>query len=767
MTMPPSPVVPPAALDRTPDLHPIPEDAICQQKSSLPTRPSTACATTAAYPMYPGLQTPKMQRTRSTDSLPAALNRPTRLSGTKPEPPRAPGRPPRASQAPMGLQTSPSSDKGLHGQDRMDARMRRPTGSMPTRTPPLLKKQKSRRPPLGELCSALPGEVLEVILEMLKQLHLDRPGESCATCWMRDASSVALCSRKWYKAARLVLYQDIQLVGPDSAAHKKRFRMARGCRMTLLRRTLRADAEIASMVRSLKLPAPEAVATSSSSSSSSSSSAVKEQALVEHYENQVASVVMACPNLERLSGPVCVYNHSFKRLFHALATRTNLKSMDWVLGAAGAVPPVQQQQTAASSSPPPPPPPPLAKHKATLSSQDQERLQPHDELAFLEQHMAWTKLASLSVQCLPGAVLAPPTLLARTMARLPSLQHLHLHQLAPSAFNDANLVDLPRLESLTLSHVRGISSSGLSAFATCASSQPLRRLVLRHTPLTSLPALARILSNLRSLTSLSLVQSFPPLMPDSDSFVLWMMPYLASSSVEKLHWDITSHPDSVNAADDILVQSIAAGGFPALRLLRTPNDPEGVFQQLCRPVARIDLPADRCRGRGMSVSELETASPPSPALSSSSSSPPPPKSLVKSSTTSSLPTMTTPRPHTSLVAARLAAQARLDRARGAHRFRVQVTDERGGLVEEFGLAGYMGTVGSQIDYHLLPDAGATDDQGGLVDPSPLRASTDDAPGLQGQACTGSWNRREGIVADKKEKERWWHTARGRWTRLDL
>lgn len=55
------------------------------------------------------------------------------------------------------------------------------------------------------MCDALPGEVLEVILEMLKQLHLERGSESCATCWMRDVSNVALCSRKWYKAARLAL----------------------------------------------------------------------------------------------------------------------------------------------------------------------------------------------------------------------------------------------------------------------------------------------------------------------------------------------------------------------------------------------------------------------------------------------------------------------------------------------------------------------------------------------------------------------------------
>ncbi|KAG5984032.1 hypothetical protein E4U55_006261 [Claviceps digitariae] len=772
-------VVSPAAFERLPDLYSIPEDAIDQTNSPLPPRPSTASATTAAYPMYPGLQTPQMHRTRSADSLPIALNRPRRLSGTRPEPARAGGRPPQAPISPQRTR-SPIREKSRSGHvDQVDSRMMRTTSYIPTRTPPLLKKHRMSRPPLSELCSALPGEVLEVILEMLKQLHLDRASESCATCWMRDASSVALCSRKWYKAARLVLYQDIQLIGNDSAAHKKKFKMTQGCRLTLLRRTLRADAEIASMVRSLKIPAPETAPPSSSSSSSSpsssssssSSSPLKGQAFIEQYENQVASVVMACPNLERLSGPICSYNHSFKRLFQALSTRTNLKNMDWVLDVTGALPATQQPQAAASAP---------AKHNALLSNQDQSqdqdqdqqesqaRLQPHEEIAFLEMHTAWTKLTSLSIQCLPGAVLASQTLLAKTMALLPSLQHLHLHDLASSAFNDSNLVDLPPLKSLTLSNIRGISSNGLSAFATRINSQPLRKLVLRHTPLTSLPALARILSNLRSLTSLSLVQSFPPLMPDSDSFVLWMMPYLASSSVSKLHWDITSHPDSVNAADDILARSIAAGGFPALRILRTPNDPEGIFQQLCRPVARIDLSTDRFRGRVMSVSEREsTPSPSSLSSSSPSVSSSPIKFLVKSSTTSSLPTMMAPRSHTSLVTARLAAQARLDRAREAHQFQVHVTDEKGDLVEEFGLAGYMGTVGSKIKYHLLPDAGSTDEQGGLVDVPALRASNGELVSHGSQGCTGSWNRREGIVADKKEKERWWHTERGRWSRVAL
>lgn len=89
------------------------------------------------------------------------------------------------------------------------------------------------------------------------------------------------------------------------------------------------------------------------------------------------------------------------------------------------------------------------------------------------------------------------------------------------------------------------------------------------------------------------------------------------------------------------------------------------------------------------------------------------------------------------------------------------------MVDTFQLGGYIGTVGSQIQYHLLPDAGSSDDKGGLVDARDLGAdSGENLPGGR-EGCQGFWNRTEGVVADKKEKERWWHTERGRWNRIEL
>jgi hypothetical protein len=60
-----------------------------------------------------------------------------------------------------------------------------------------------RRP--DELFGLLPGEVLDLVLRSLKGLHLDKNSDSCATCMMRDLCSAALCSRRWYKHARVVL----------------------------------------------------------------------------------------------------------------------------------------------------------------------------------------------------------------------------------------------------------------------------------------------------------------------------------------------------------------------------------------------------------------------------------------------------------------------------------------------------------------------------------------------------------------------------------
>lgn len=524
--------------------------------------------------------------------------------------------------------------------------------------------------------------------------------------------------------------------------------MCQGARLLLLRRTLRSNRSIAELVRSLKVPALELPA-----------KGITVAKAIEQYDDLVSTLIMACPNLERLAGPFTRYDHTFKKIFHALSTRVQLRNMDWLIEAS----PAQYKQQRIPKSPTKP-------HGLLMP----ESLQSYEEEAWLDMHANWTELRSLSIHCLPGATLTPTTLLPETLTHLPSLQHLHLCNLPANAFNDDNLLALPRLQTLTLSHISGVTSTGLSTFATRATSLGLETLTLRHTSLTSLAALARIFSNLSSLTTFSLIQAFSPLMPEDDLFSLWMMPYLASSSLKKLHWDITSIGTVGNAADSILAKSIAAGGFPALRRLRVPNDPDGMFQALCKPEERIDLPSDRFRVQD--VSRDESSPPSSPIgigfLSKSSTS----TSLTTSSSTSSVSTVPdSPAACSNLRSARLAAQARLEAARCMPLFRVNVMAEEGSLVDAFDMAGFIGTVGSPIRYDLRPDVGSTDEKGGLVDVRDLAGDGGESllssNGRGGEAaregCCGFWNRVDGVVADKKERERWWHTERGRWRSVEM
>lgn len=234
-------------------------------------------------------------------------------------------------------------------------------------------------------------------------------------------------------------------------------------------------------------------------------------------------------------------------------------------------------------------------------------------------------------------------------------------------------------------------------------------------------------------------------------------------------------------ADDILARSIAAGGFPQLRLLRTPNDPDAIFQELCRPVERIDLASD-C----FSPLDMRT---PSFSHSEASPSSPVPRLLSRSPKTPQSPLVTGGSSSnnynnhinaefcfpagpecTSLRIARLSAQTRLEKSRSRPRFGVTVMDEDGSTVDYFNLGGYIGTVGSPIQYYLLPDEGSCDEKGGSVDPRDLSGDAgENLPSAGGnqEGCTGLWNRLGCAVADRKEKERWWHTERGRWSRIEL
>ncbi|KAK9780870.1 putative F-box domain-containing protein [Seiridium cardinale] len=608
---------------------------------------------------------------------------------------------------------SPASTRTSFGS--WDSHPRRPEYGWQRPAPIKQYRRKAAQP--GELFAAIPDEVLDLIMGNLRMLHMAESSFSCATCMMRDLCSVALGSKRLLKVARDALYANIQIVGSDSQTVRKRYKINHGSRMILLRRSLRSNPSIAAIVRTLKVPMqPQGMA-------------------LDQYLNLVASVIMACPNFEQFHGPHQFYDHNFNRLFHALSTREKLKEMTWV------VEPSSSQQH----------------HRRPMADTDPEDLSPQQSAAFLELNMRWSHLTTLSIHCFPGAALTPVSLVSTALSTMPSLQTLHLSHLSQTSFDDTDLLSLPELKTLSLTNMPGITSSGLATFASRPASQSLKSFRLQHMDIDSLAALARVFQGLSSLESFTFVQFSIPVAPEDE--VIWLFPYMVSKSLRKLHWDITGLETYANLADSILAKSIAAGGFPRLRVLRAPNDPEGLFQNLCKPVERIEKPSDKYRGRGLvatiDVRPNTPRTPTTPGKSPAKSlNAPPPFGLFE------------PKKASDLHQARLAAQKRLEEARKTPRFTVNVIDEDGTISENWGMAGFMGELGSQIHYHLLPDAGAADENGGLVQFADiLDEKREDVQEKEG--CTGRWNNYGYINYDKKSQEKWWHTERARWTEIRL
>jgi hypothetical protein len=597
----------------------------------------------------------------------------------------------------------------------------------------------------GESFKRLPEEILLVILGELKKSHLAVGSISCATCWMRDLTNLGLSSRKWWSAARCMLYEDIQLNGVDSAHHTRKFKIKYGVRLKLLRRTLRARPELAEYVKSLKVP-----------SMPDGAKGKKEQ---EEYLDLVASVIMACPNLERLPGFYPAYNHTFSRLVHALSTRQKLKEAVWVISSS----PSQRQHRYTS----------LDDAQYFPSIMAPARLLPEQCVDFLTYHSKWTHLKTLFLHCNPGGNI-DSLLFADVCNLLPSLENLHVSSFPTPAFNDSTLTSLPPLKSLRLENLSGITANGLSAYACSPGSNTLTSLSLVSLPDVSLPVLARLFSYLKSMTRFTLSQASSPGLPVGTD--IYLHPYLASLSLEYLHWEITNPSDE--EATDILAKSILYSGFPSLRTIRAPTDSEGTLQKLCKPREKIELPGDRHRDKGSSSAApshvLSSSSLPSPTWSTfslghnysgSSFLKSPTRSTFSLKMDSPICNDRSAEPGTSLLAARRTAQQRIDAAQTTPQFHIIIWNEWGMLVERQTAGGFIGLVQSRITYSLKPDIDGADQAlvtvdgpGGLLDGAAETHSRD--------GCTGGWNRgRSGKSGSSKEK--WSHTERGRWREIAL
>jgi hypothetical protein len=607
----------------------------------------------------------------------------------------------------------------------------------------------------GEGFKKLPEEILLVVLAELKKLHLHAGSLSCSTCWMRDLTSLSLSCKMWRGAARATLYEDIQLIGNDSILHtKKKFKIKYGTRLKLLRRTLRARPDLAEYVKVLKVPAMHDAAKNK-----------KEQ---DEYLEQVASVIMACPNLERLPGFHPAYTHEFSRFVHALSTRKKLLERVWIISES----PFQRQHRYKPSDDSD-----YLTHVIAPNS-----LLPEQSIDFLMFHSSWTHLKTLVLHCNQDGIIDSP-LFIDIVNRLPSLENLHVSSFPESSFNDTTLLSLPPLKFLRLDTLPGITDNGLSHYASSARTDNLKSLSLISLPLLSLPVLVRLFSHLKSLTNFTISQAPAPSLPTGAN--IFLHPYLASSTLQYLHWEFSNQDD--NKATEILSKSILFSGFPALKILRAPTDFDGSLQKLCRPRDRIELPGDRYRNigsqGGMPLSQampsMPHATPPhpfsagngqsgslnlynKPSLTRSAFS----LNLEKNSRHSAEGNRQLEDKGMSLAIARRMAQHRIDTAATQPQFHIIIWDAEGQFLERFAVGGFIGDLGSKTNYSLRPDVDGMDEAvcgiegaGGLLDGGEETNVRD--------GCTGSWNLDAGERSKGKGKDRWWHTERGRWRELPL
>lgn len=374
-------------------------------------------------------------------------------------------------------------------------------------------------------------------------------------------------------------YNKIHILGNDSPAQLKKYKCKRGSRLRLLRRTLRERKLLANLVLELRVPELDLPTVNGKQNA---------QMQMQEYRDLVASVVMVCPNLERLVGFSAPYYHEFDRLTHALSTRKQLKEHTWIIGENAAV-----KERSRCQSPP-------------------GLLDQHQVYEFLNYHASWSKLETLMLESFNMQGIMEHGTFLRMFNLLPSLRHLCLSGFDSDDFTDRTLLFLPPLVSLRLENLRGVTENGISHYASRPEARCLQSLSLIEQNITSLLVISKILASLRRLERFNIVQaSTTPTLP---SDLLVFQPLLASSSLQYLHWDIASADpvaalnklDStpftgqlrdVDSPNSYLAQSILNDGFPSLRSLRAPSDidPPGALQSVCQPArnSRVMLPSDR------------------------------------------------------------------------------------------------------------------------------------------------------------------------------
>lgn len=352
-------------------------------------------------------------------------------------------------------------------------------------------------------------------------------------------------------------YTHIQIVGQDDPDMLQKWRLSRAARLIRLRSTLRSQSLLAALVRTVHVPDPNTHLYLPDGDPNPTYDA---------YICTLASVVMACPNLEALTGFTPFYNHTFDRLTHALSTRTKLRQHVWIIAENDAVRERSQKQL----------PPGLLDVEQTFQ--------------FTLYHEQWTHLETLML-CSPACHgVIEHDLFVNVLHSLPSLKNLCVASFDADDFHNATLLSLPRITTLRLEECSGVTDAGLARWAASPGAAMVERLSLVHQNITSLPTLSKLFASLDRLTKFTVIQTdVTPSIPAEAGLVVFQ-PILASKTLTFLHWDMVDSA-TVEDGDDrltpntCLALSISHQGFPSLTHLRAPRDtsPFGTLQAVCRP----------------------------------------------------------------------------------------------------------------------------------------------------------------------------------------
>ncbi len=355
-----------------------------------------------------------------------------------------------------------------------------------------------------------------------------------------------------------------------------RWKLSRAARLIRLRSTLRSRPLLAALVRTLHVPDPHVPPYQANGEPNPEYDA---------YVCTIASVVMACPNLEALTGFYSFYNHTFDRLTHALSTRRKLRQHVWVIAENDDVTERGLTQL----------PPGLLDENQTYQ--------------FTSYHDRWKHLETLLL-CSPGGCgVIEHEVFIRILHSLPALRNLCISSFDTDDFHDMTLLSLPPwVSTLRLEECLGVTDAGLQRWSANPNAAQMERLSLLHQNITSLLTLSKLFANMERLVKFTIVQNeVAPSLPNDMRGVV-VHPVIASKSLQFLHWDISNSragagDDSRNSTSERgqttpnmhLAFSISHRGFPNLIALRAPRDtsPLGILQSVCQPVDdSMTLPDD-------------------------------------------------------------------------------------------------------------------------------------------------------------------------------